>query len=90
MRLLRRKDIELDLRGDETGTTIRMRRVFFGVFRRTIARIVMYPGINGSPSCIRISLRNSGDIDLLEALLDSYVALMAALEPPQTENQKAG
>ncbi|EAZ5042116.1 hypothetical protein CBF08_09730 [Salmonella enterica] len=82
MGLLGRENIELDLRGGNEGTVIRVRRVVLGVFRRTVAQIAMYPGIDGAPVRIRaVSLCHARDIDLLESLLNSCMDLVAALEP---------
>ncbi|ECI4631014.1 hypothetical protein AH97_14315 [Salmonella enterica subsp. enterica] len=82
MGLLGLKNIELDLRGGDGGTVIRVRRVVLGVFRRTVAQIAMHPGIDGATVRIRaVSMRHARDIDLLESLLDSCMDLVAALEP---------
>ncbi|EAQ1125906.1 hypothetical protein E1K98_12960 [Salmonella enterica subsp. enterica serovar Fluntern] len=82
MGLLGRENIELDLRGGDGGTVIRVRRVVLGVFRRTVAQIAMHQGIDGAPVRIRaVSLRHARDIDLLERLLNSCMDLVAALEP---------
>ncbi|EDQ6089590.1 hypothetical protein T142_004160 [Salmonella enterica] len=85
MGLLGLKNIELDLRGGDGGTVIRVRRVVLGVFRRTVAQIAMHPGIDGAPVRIRaVSLRHARDIALLESLLDSCMDLVAALEPKRS------
>ncbi|HGG8753649.1 TPA: hypothetical protein ACJJZC_005084 [Enterobacter cloacae] len=82
MGLLGRENIELDLRGGDGGTVIRVRRVVLGVFRRTVVQVAMHPGIDGAPVRIRaVSLRHARDIDLLERLLSSCMDLVAALEP---------
>ncbi|HGG8751516.1 TPA: hypothetical protein ACJJZC_002895 [Enterobacter cloacae] len=81
MGLLGHENIELDLRGGDGGTVIRVRRIVLGVFRRTVAQVAMHPGIDGSPVRIKaVSLRHARDIDLLEKLLDSCMDLVAALE----------
>ncbi|EAQ1118180.1 hypothetical protein ZD22_001850 [Salmonella enterica subsp. enterica] len=82
MGLLGRENIELDFRGGDGGTVIRIRRVVLGVFRRTVAQIAMHPGIDGAPVRIKaVSLRHARDIALLESLLDKCMDLVAALEP---------
>lgn len=90
MGLLSQKGIEINLQGNGVGATIMIRRGRFSIFRRTLAKVVMRPGINGEPACIRaVSLRNAKDVVLLEELLDSCVALVAALEPQRKESQQA-
>ncbi|EBK2972100.1 hypothetical protein CA048_04800 [Salmonella enterica] len=91
MGLLRRKDIEVDLRGGDAGTIIRLRRVVLGVFRRTVAQVTMYPGIDGAPVRIRaVTLRHAKDIALLESLLERCMDLVTALEPQRPESRQAG